>query len=99
MVLLISATIIIAAIIGFVFSSENQFFRGVAGQFVHGSLSIVCFALVGVTFWRFGWTVGLLDLALLLFIGNLACSFHVYLRNKVVRADKKADGVFWNWKR
>jgi hypothetical protein len=87
MVLLSSSTIIIAAIIGFVFFSENQFFCRRAGQAVHGLLSIVCFALVGIAFWRFGWTVGLLDLALVLFIGNIAFSFHAYLRNRAVRAD------------
>ena len=89
MVLLISSTIIIAAIIGFVFFSENQFFCRRAGQVVHGLLSIVCFALVGFAFWRFGWRVFLLDLALVLFMGNVAFSFHAYLRNRVVRADEK----------
>ena len=93
MVMLITSTIIVAAIIGFVFFSENHFFCRSAGQVVHGLLSIVCFALVGVAFWRFGWTVGLLDLALVLFMGNVAFSFHAYLRNRVVRADEKLTAI------
>jgi hypothetical protein len=78
-VLLISSPIIIAAIIGFVFFNKNQFFRGVAGQVVHGLLSIVCFALVGVAFWRFGWKVGVIDVALLFMASNIGLTFHRYL--------------------
>jgi hypothetical protein len=58
MVLLISSTLTIGAITGFVFFTEGEFFCGVAGQVAHGLLSIVCFALVGIAFWRFGWKVG-----------------------------------------
>ena len=64
MVLLISSTLVLGALTGFVSFSEGQFLRGVAGQVVHGLLSIVCFALVGVAFWRFGWKVGVIDLGL-----------------------------------
>jgi len=80
MVLLISSTIIIAAIIGFVFFNEDQFFRGVAGQVVHGLLSIICFALVGVAFWRFGWKIGLLDLLLVIIASNVGVTLHTYFR-------------------
>ena len=79
MVLLISSTIIFAAIIGFVFFNEDQFFRGVAGQVVHGLLSTVCFALVGVAFWRFGWKVGVIDVALLFMASNIGLTFSGYL--------------------
>jgi hypothetical protein len=48
MVLLISSTLIIGAITGFVFFIEEEFFCGATGQVLHGSLSFVCFALVGV---------------------------------------------------
>jgi len=84
-VLLISSPIIIAAIIGFVFFNKNQFFRGVAGQVVHGLLSFACFALVGVTFWRFGWKVGVIDLCLLLIVSNIACS--------LFRCPQKSSGL------
>jgi hypothetical protein len=79
-VLLISSPIIIAAIIGFVFFNKNQFFRGVAGQVVHGLLSIICFALVGVAFWRFGWKIGLLDLLLVIIASNVGVTLHTYFR-------------------
>jgi len=78
MVLLISSTLVLGAITGFVSFSEGQFLRGVAGQVVHGLLSFACFALVGVTFWRFGWKVGVIDLGLLLIVSNIACSLSRY---------------------
>ena len=79
-VLLISSPIIIAAIIGFVFFNKNQFFRGVAGQVVHGLLSIICFALVGVAFWRFGWKIGLLDFVLVIIAAKASPTLSGYLR-------------------
>jgi len=83
MVLLISSTLIIGAITGFVFFSEGEFFRGVAGQVVHGLLSIGCFALVGVAFWRFGWKVGVIDLALLFITLNSGLAFYRYVRERL----------------
>lgn len=82
MVLLISSTLIIGATTGFVFFSEGEFFRGVTGQVVHGLLSIVCFALVGVAFWRFGWKLGVIDLALLFVVSNRALTFYRLLRER-----------------
>jgi hypothetical protein len=58
-------TIIFGAITGFASVSEEAFFRALEGQIVQGMLSIACFILVGVAFWRFGWKIGLLDLLLL----------------------------------
>jgi hypothetical protein len=71
MVLIISSTLIIGTITGFVFFNEGDLFHGVAGQVLHGLLSIVCFVLVGVAFWRFGWKVGVIDLALLFIASNV----------------------------
>jgi hypothetical protein len=45
MVLLISSTLIIAAITGFVSLNDGESFGGAAGQVAHGLLSIVCFAV------------------------------------------------------
>ena len=45
--------------------------HAVAGQILNGLLSIVCFALVGVAFWRFGWKVGVINLALLFIASNV----------------------------
>ncbi len=75
MVLLIVATLIISAITGAVVSSGGGFLSGLTGQVLHGLLSIVCFILVGVAFWRFGWKVGVIDLVLLFIAANLAFSF------------------------
>jgi hypothetical protein len=75
MVLFISSTLIIGAITGFVFFSEGKFFCGIAGQTLHGLLSFVCFGLVGVAFWCFGWKVGVIDLGLLFTASNTMLKF------------------------
>ena len=72
---LIGATIILGAIIGFAFSN-GAFFCGLGGQIVHGVLSIACFTLVGVAFWRFGWKIGLLDLLLVIIGSNVGVALH-----------------------
>jgi hypothetical protein len=82
MVLLISSTLIIGTITGFVFFNEGDLFHGVAGQVLHGLLSIICFALVGVAFWRFGWKVGVIDLALLFIASNVGLTFYTYVRKR-----------------
>ena len=82
MVLLISSTLIIGTITGFVFFNEGDLFHGVAGQVLHGLLSIICFALVGVAFWRFGWKVSVIDLALLFITSNTTLTFSRYLRKR-----------------
>ena len=82
MVLLISSTLIIGTITGFVFFNEGDLFHGVAGQVLHGLMSIVCFALVGVAFWRFGWKVGVIDLVLLLITLNAGLMFYKYVRKR-----------------
>ncbi len=82
MILLISGTLIIGLITGFVFFNEGDLFHGVAGQVLHGLLSIVCFALVGVAFWRFGWKVGVIDLALIFIASNVGITFYTYVRKR-----------------
>lgn len=79
MVLLLVGTLIISAITGAVVSSEGVFFSGLTGQVLHGLLSTLCFTLVGVAFWRFGWKVGVIDLVLLFIAGNVAFSFRGHL--------------------
>jgi hypothetical protein len=82
MVLLIVSTLIMSAITGVMVSNEGGFFWGLAGQILHGSLSIVCFGLVGVAFWRFGWKIGMIDLVLIFIAGNVGLSFCEHLRKK-----------------
>jgi hypothetical protein len=82
MVLLISTTLIFGAITGVVCFSESEFLCRIAGQVVHGLLSVVCFALVGVAFWHFGWKVGVIDFGLLFIASNTALTFSRYLRNR-----------------
>jgi hypothetical protein len=82
MVLLIVSTLIMSAITGVMVSNEGDFFLGFAGQILHGSLSIVCFGLVGVAFWRFGWKIGMIDLVLIFIAGNLGLLFCGHLRKK-----------------
>jgi len=83
MVLLISSTLIIGAITGFMSVSDDELFCGFAGQVADGLLSIMCFALVGVAFWRFGWRVGLIDLALVVIVLNVSLSFCRYLGKRL----------------
>jgi uncharacterized membrane protein SpoIIM required for sporulation len=83
MVLLISSTLIIGAITGFMSVSDGELFCGFAGQVAHGLLSIMCFALVGVAFWRFGWRVGLIDLALVFIVLNVSLGFCRYLGKRL----------------
>ena len=73
---LIGTTIILGAITGFVDFSEGAFFQGLAGQIVQGMLSIACFILVGIAFWRFGWKIGLLDLLLVIIGSNVGLALH-----------------------
>jgi hypothetical protein len=79
---LIGTTIILGAITGFADFSEGAFFRGLGGQIVHGMLSIACFILVGVAFWRFGWKIGLLDLLLVIIASNVGLTAHGYFSKK-----------------
>lgn len=81
MLLLILVTMIVGAVTGFVFSVGGSFRLGLAGQMLHGLLSIVGFTLVGIAFWRFGWKVGATDFVLLLISGNIAFSLHRPLSN------------------
>ncbi len=75
---LIGTTIILGAIIGF---GEAVFWR-LAGQIVHGALSIACFILVGAAFWRFGWKIGLLDLLLVFIASNVGLRLSEYLKKR-----------------
>jgi hypothetical protein len=82
MILLITSTLIIGAITVFVFCNEGGLFKGVAGQILHGLLSIICFALVGLAFSCFGWKVGVIDLALLFITSNVGLTFYTYARKR-----------------
>ena len=73
---LIGTTIILGAITGFVELSKGAFFRTVGGQIVQGMLSIACFILVGIAFWRFGWKIDLLDLLLVIIASNVGLALH-----------------------
>jgi hypothetical protein len=43
---------------------------------MQGVLSIACFILVGVAFWRFDWKIGLLDLLLVIIGSNVGVALH-----------------------
>jgi len=73
---LLGATIILGAITGFVELSKGAFFRRLGGQILQGVLSIACFILVGVAFWRFDWKIGLLDLLLVIIGSNVGVALH-----------------------
>jgi hypothetical protein len=73
---LLGATIILGAITGFVELNNGAFFRALGGQIVQGLLSIACFTLVGVAFWRFGWKIGLLDLVLVIIGSTVGVALH-----------------------
>jgi hypothetical protein len=69
-------TIILGAITGFVSVSEGALFRALGGQIVQGMLSIACFILAGIAFWRFDWKIGLLDLLLVIIASNAGLALH-----------------------
>jgi hypothetical protein len=71
MLLFLVGTLFISAITGIVVSSEREFISGLAGQLLHGLLSVACFTLVGIAFWRFGWKISMIDLALVFIAGNI----------------------------
>jgi len=73
---LLGATIIFGALAGFVELTEGAFFSTLGRQIVQGVLSITCFILVGVVFWRFGWKIGLLDLLLVIIGSNVGLALH-----------------------
>jgi hypothetical protein len=73
---LIGTTFILGAITGFVGLSKGAFSRTLAGQIVHGALSIACFILVGIAFWGFGWKIGLLDVLLVIIGSNVGVALH-----------------------
>jgi hypothetical protein len=82
-VLLVSGTLIFGVITGLIFFGEGEFLYGVAGQIVHGLLSVICFALIAAVFGRFGWKVGLV-LGPFLIVSNTALRFSRYLRRRRV---------------
>jgi multisubunit Na+/H+ antiporter MnhB subunit len=73
---LIGTTIILGGIIGFADTIEGALHWQPGGQIVQGVLSIACFILVGVAFWRFGWKIGLLDLLLVIIASNVGLALH-----------------------
>jgi hypothetical protein len=80
--LLISSTLIFGAITGLMSFRERELHYRITGQVTHGSLSLICFGLVGVAFWRFGWKGGVIDLGLLLIASNTAFLFAKYIRKR-----------------
>lgn len=82
MLALIGCTLILGAITGFAVFSEGGFWWGLAGQVVQGLLCIGCFALVGISFWHFGWKIGVLNLFLVFVAGNIGLSSYRYLRRR-----------------
>jgi uncharacterized membrane protein SpoIIM required for sporulation len=73
---LLGATIILGAITGFVELSKGTFLKTLGGQIAQGVLSIACFILVGIAFWRFGWKIGFLDLLLVIIASNAGLALH-----------------------
>jgi uncharacterized membrane protein YdjX (TVP38/TMEM64 family) len=76
---LIVSTFILSAITGVIFGHAEGFFSRLAGQILHGVLVLICFGLVGVAFWDFGWKLGVIDLILTFITGNLGLSVREYL--------------------
>jgi len=76
---LIVSTSILSAITGIIFGHAEGFFSRLAGQILHGVLVLVCFGLVGVAFWDFGWKLGVIDLFLTFIAGNVGLSVREHL--------------------
>jgi hypothetical protein len=76
MLFLLASTLVLGVITGLVAFSAD-FSWGLVGQIIQGLLSIGCFVLVIVAFWRFGWKLGLLDLLLVFVAGNIGFSIYI----------------------
>lgn len=81
MFVLLGCTLVLGVITGLVAFSPDFSWRAI-GQIIQGLLSVACFALVIVAFWRFGWKLGLLDLLLVFVGGNIGFSIYTSLRRK-----------------
>jgi hypothetical protein len=68
---LLGATILLGATVGFIELRKEAFFKTLGGQITQGMLSVACFILVGASFWRFGWRIGLLDFLLIIIGSNV----------------------------
>ncbi|MGB9474009.1 MAG: hypothetical protein WCE87_02945 [Candidatus Udaeobacter sp.] len=68
---LLGATTLLSTITGFLEPRGGTFLKTFGGQIVQGMLGIACFFLVGVAFLRFGWTIALLDLLLVIVGSNV----------------------------
>lgn len=80
---LLGVSILLGALTGFLEISKGAFFKTLVGQIVQGMLSIACFILVGVTFWRFGWTIGLLDLLLVIIGSNVGLALPDVFQDRI----------------
>ena len=56
---------------GFVIFSQGAVFVSMGGQIAQGALSLGCFVMIGVVFWKFGWKIGLVEVAVILCAGRV----------------------------
>jgi hypothetical protein len=76
--LFLSLSFFLGAVTGFAVFSHGAFYRSVAGQVVQGVLSIACFALVVLAFWRHGWKIGVVEILVIFGAANAGLSVFRY---------------------
>ncbi len=79
----LTASFVVGVVTGLALFSQGSFFHSIGGQVVQGILSLVCFALVVVAFWKLGWKIGLLEILLILVATNIGLSIFKSVNRRI----------------
>ena len=80
--LYITLSFALGVVTGFATFSRGRVFRTATGLIIQGLLSIACFALMIIAFWKFGWKVGAIEVILIFVGANVGLSILNHLRKK-----------------
>jgi len=80
--LFLSLSLLLGAVTGFAVFSRGAFYSSLAGQVVQGVLSIACFALIVLAFWRHGWKIGVAEVLVIFGGANIGLSLFKHLVRK-----------------
>ena len=81
----LTGSLVLGIITGVALFSQGSFFQSMGGQIAQGILSLACFALVVIAFWKFGWKIGLLEVFLILVASNLGLSIFKFVNKRIER--------------
>ena len=81
----LTGSLVLGVITGVALFSHGSFFHSMGGQIAQGILSLVCFALVVIAFWKCGWKIGLLEVFLILVASNIGLSIFKFVTKRIER--------------